>query len=268
MSRCLTILEVSQKQNYIFSSKKVKNNILNSAVIAYVLGSDYIEEVLATTTYADDKNMVYSGGGHVVLEFPDENTAKEMVSKITRTIYRDFDGLVVFAKSRVSDDDTSMRDCLKKLTEALERKKSIRSVVFHQVSYGVEKIDSDILDVIAENDVSVTKEQIEKSEYNSTAKEFTPVGYQPVYKFEELGGSKGESNFIAVVHIDGNGMGKRVEELYDLLEKSDTRQSWNDMKHSIREFSESIDKDFKTAYKEMALSLIHISDPTRQLERA
>ena len=47
-------------------------------------------------------------------------------------------------------------------------------------------------------------------------------------------------------------MGKRVEELYDLLEKSDTRQSWNDMKHSIREFSESIDKDFKTAYKEMA----------------
>ena len=97
-----------------------------------------------------------------------------------------------------------------------------------------------------------TSEQIEKSEYNSTAKEFTPVGYQQVYKFEELGGSKGESNFIAVVHIDGNGMGKRVEELYDLLEKSDTRQSWNDMKHSIREFSESIDKDFKTAYKEMA----------------
>lgn len=252
MSRCLTILEVSQKQNYIFSSKKVKNNIVNSAVIAHVLGADYIAEVLAKTTYADDKNMVYSGGGHVVLEFPDENTAKEMVSKITWTIYRDFDGLVVFAKSQVFDDDTSMRDCLKKLTEALERKKSIRSAVFRQGSYGVEKMDSDTLDVIAEDSVSDAKKKIEEAEYNSTAKEFTPVGYQPVYKFEELGGSKGESNFIAVVHIDGNGMGKRVEELYDLLEKSDTRQSWNDMKHSIREFSESIDKDFKNAYKEMA----------------
>ncbi len=49
MSRCLTILEVSQKQNYIFSSKKVKNNIVNSAVIAHVLGADYIAEVLAKT---------------------------------------------------------------------------------------------------------------------------------------------------------------------------------------------------------------------------
>ena len=170
MSRCLTILEVSQKQNYIFSSKKVKNNIVNSAVIAHVLGADYIAEVLAKTTYTDDKNMVYSGGGHVVLEFPDENTAKEMVSKITKTIYRDFDGLVVFAKSQVFDDDTSMRDCLKKLTEALERKKSIRSAVFHQGSYGVEKIDSDTLDVIAEDSVSDAKKKIEESEYNSTAK--------------------------------------------------------------------------------------------------
>ena len=72
MSKCLTILEVSQKQSYIFSSNKVKDNIVNSAVIAYVLGAKYIGEILQETNYVEEKNMVYSGGGHTILEFPDE----------------------------------------------------------------------------------------------------------------------------------------------------------------------------------------------------
>ena len=36
MSRYLTILEVSGKQNYIFSSNKLKDNVHRSAEIAYM----------------------------------------------------------------------------------------------------------------------------------------------------------------------------------------------------------------------------------------
>lgn len=247
MSKCLTILEVSQKQSYIFSSNKVKDNIVNSAVIAYVLGAKYIGEILQETNYVEEKNMVYSGGGHTILEFPDEKTAKEMVSIITKKIYCEFDGLMVFAKNKVFDDDLSVKECLKELTKALERKKSVRLASFHQGSYGIEKIDSNTLDVVAKENISETKKYVEKLEYSSTAKEYTPDGYDPVYKFEELGGSKNDSNFIAVVHIDGNGMGKRVEKLYDEMEK----KSWDDSKKRIREFSKAIDDDFKDTYKDM-----------------
>lgn len=250
MSRCLTILEVSQKQNYIFASKKVKDNIVNSAVIAHVLSAKYIKKILQETAYSEEENMVYSGGGHTILEFSDENLAKEMISIITKTIYCEFDGLTVFAKSKVFDDNVSMKDCLEELTKALERKKSVRVAAFHQGSYGVEMIDSDTLDVIAENSVSDTKKDIEESEYISSARKYTPEGYTPVYKFEDLGGTKNDSNFIAVIHIDGNGMGKRVENLYEKLEEN-KKQSWTDMKQSLRAFSESIDDDFKTSYREM-----------------
>ena len=37
MEHILTMLEVSQKQSYIFSSNKLKDNITNSAVIAWIM---------------------------------------------------------------------------------------------------------------------------------------------------------------------------------------------------------------------------------------
>lgn len=61
MNRYLVILEVSQKQAYIFGSNKVKDNIVNSAIIAYVLGEKYIDKVLSKRGYDKEKNMVYSG---------------------------------------------------------------------------------------------------------------------------------------------------------------------------------------------------------------
>lgn len=247
MTRCFTILEVSQKQNYIFASNKLKDNIVNSAVIAYVLGADYIKEVLQDTSYSEAKNMVYSGGGHTILVFDDEDTAREMVSILTQKIYCEFDGLMVFAKSELFDENTPIQECLKRLTESLERKKSVRLASFHQGSYGIEKVDANTLDVIAENSVSETKKKVERLEYDSTAKKYVPAGYRPAYQFEDLGGAKNDSNFIAVVHIDGNGMGKRVEELYEII----GGKSWEDTKKELKKFSDGIDNDFKKAYKEM-----------------
>ena len=251
MTRCFTILEVSQKQNYIFASNKLKDNIVNSAVIAYVLGAEYIREILQETSYSEEQNMVYSGGGHTILVFDDEDTARKMVSILTEKIYREFDGLMVFAKSEVFDEKTQIQECLKKLTESLERKKSVRLASFHQGSYGIERVDANTLDVIAENSVSDTKKKVERLEYDTSVRKYVPDGYRPVYQFEHLGGSKNDSNFIAVVHIDGNGMGKRVEELYDTIGE----KSWEDTKRSLREFSDGIDDDFKAAYREMTLEV-------------
>ena len=72
-------------------------------------------------------------------------------------------------------------------------------------------------------------------------------GYQQVYKFEDLGGTKDKSNFIAVVHIDGNAMGKRVEK----LQQRSKHLNWEEYKDILNEFSVSIDKDFKDVYREM-----------------
>ena len=61
MNRYLVILEVSQKQAYIFGSNKVKDNIVNSAIIAYVLGEKYIDKVLSKRGYDKEKNGLFGG---------------------------------------------------------------------------------------------------------------------------------------------------------------------------------------------------------------
>lgn len=246
MARYLSILEVSQKQAYIFKSKKVKDNIINSAIIAYVLSKEYLSELLSENGYSEEKNMVYSGGGHTILEFDSMEKAKRIVGIITESVYRQFDSLQIFAKIIEYDEAESPKVNLNNLVSALESKKSIRRSNFKQGSYGIEAIDVNTLDVVAKN-ISEDRKKVEEKENADTEHKFTPDGFKAVKQFSELGGTEKESNFIAVVHIDGNGMGKRVNDLYD----SKNALGWEKFKKTIRQFSEEIDADFKEAYMKM-----------------
>ena len=209
--RYLTILEVSQKQAYIFQSNELKKNILNSAVIAWIMDADYLEEAAKDLElFCREENLVYSGGGHTVLEFPTCEQAVRFTRSFTRTVRKDYPGIDVFAKTVKYTQDKSPAENLKELTKALERKKSERRAVFHQGSFGVERIDTNTLSPIP---YCTEKEARMPDKEERTDKSLMPEGFRRVYKLEELGGSRDKSNFIAVIHIDGNAMGKRVEKL-------------------------------------------------------
>ena len=249
VERYLTILEVSQKQAYIFASNKLRDNIVNSAVIAWVMSGEYFEEAVNDkSVFSKEVNLVYSGGGHTILEFAEKIQAYEATKRITTRIMKEYPGIEVFAATMAYDEAENPGENIKNLIKKLERKKAMRSAAFHQGSFGVERIDSNTLKpimVMGERNKPVKNEmpaQEKLVDENLSAEEF-----QNVYEFEKLGGSKGESNFIAVVHIDGNAMGKRVERIYSDNKKVD----WKTYKEKIRRFSESIDEDFKSAYKDM-----------------
>ncbi len=244
--RYLTILEVSQKQSYIFASNKLKDNIINSSTIERVMNPDYFESVANDKSlFSKEGNLVYSGGGHTVLEFPSREKAVLFTQKITEQIHRDYGGIEVFAKTEpyVETDEGGNRispgENVKSLIASLERKKSIRRAAFRQGSFGIEKMDSSTRDPVLKNECE--KKRMPKPEK-------LPSPYQGVYYFEHLGGDKDTSNFIAVVHIDGNAMGKRVED----LRKAHENDGWGDYKKAMDGFSKSIDEGFQSAYWEMA----------------
>lgn len=244
--RYLTILEVSQKQAYIFQSNELKKNILNSAVIAWIMDADYLEETAGDKLLFDQKeNLVYSGGGHTVLEFPTQEQAVRFTKIITKAIRENYPGIEVFAKTISYRGDNSPSENLKQLTIELEKKKSKRRAAFHQGSFGVEKIDTNTRRPVLYH---AEKEQKMPDKEEKTDKSFMPEGYHCAFRFEDLGGTKDKSNFIAVVHIDGNAMGKRVEQLQHKFKGLD----WTSYKEKLRQFSESIDEDFKAAYKDMS----------------
>lgn len=247
--RYLTILEVSQKQAYIFQNNELKKNIRNSAVIAWIMNADYLENTAADQSLFNKKDhLVYSGGGHTVLEFPTKDQAVQFTEIFTRAIRKDYPGIEVFAKTIKYEDENSPSENLKELTKTLERKKSVRRAAFHQGSFGVEKIDINTLKPILHSDEKEEKEEKLPEKEEKIDKSLMPSGYHRIFKFKDLGGTKDRSNFIAVVHIDGNAMGKRVEKLQQRFREL----GWTDYKEKLRAFSESIDVDFKTAYKEMS----------------
>lgn len=254
-TRVLTILEVSQKQAYIFASNKLRDNITNSAEIAWVLDSGYFSDKIADTVFSEEENLVYAGGGHTVLTFATKEQAVEFTKQITLQIHKDYPRIEVFAKTIEYDDTKTPGENLKELTKQLERKKSIRRSAFHQGSFGIEKINTNTQEPVAvREDEKANNSELAKEKCMSDAeKEFNEKlseklkGYNRVNEFSRLGGSKNESNFIAVVHIDGNAMGKRVENLYQKNQHAD----WDTYRDIMRKFSESIDRQFKEAYIDM-----------------
>lgn len=245
--RFLTILEVSQKQAYIFSSNKLKDNVTNSAVIAWVMDADYFEKVISDESkFSKEKNLVYSGGGHTILEFETKEKAWEFTKKITTRIHEEYKGIEVFAATMEYEENCSAGENIKKLTEKLEKKKSLRKSAFHQGSFGIEKINTNTLKPMYKGE-DEEKESKKPAKEEKIDKELFPEGYIRASEFKELGGSKNESNFIAVVHIDGNAMGKRVSNLYENNKTAD----WDTYKRKLANFSQSVDDDFKSAYKSM-----------------
>ena len=62
MKKRLMILEVSQKQAYIFASKKLQENAARSEDISYVTGSRFFQAA-AGELYSEEENLVFAGGG-------------------------------------------------------------------------------------------------------------------------------------------------------------------------------------------------------------
>ena len=122
--RQLMILEVSQKQAYIFASTRLRDNIANSEAICQVTDPAYLK--LAAEAEGKDfdveRRLVYSGGGHTVLEFDSEEEAKDFAWLITRRVKGEFPEIELFVRVIPYDESQLPGENLKRLSEELEVK--------------------------------------------------------------------------------------------------------------------------------------------------
>ena len=238
MSRFLTIIEVSQKQAYIFESSKLRDNIARSDEIACITGFPYITETAGCVEGFpfSEENLVYSGGGHTILEFEKKDSADLFVKALTKRILNELPGISLFCRTVEYDETLTPGENIKHLTAQLEKKKSIRRSFFHQGTYGIEEIDRNTGKPVLVSPRSLF--EVKGKE------EVPPRGFLYTTEFEKLGMTADKSGFIAVIHIDGNAMGKRVEELSSRY----SVHEWDTYKKQMRCFSEGIANDFLDSY--------------------
>ena len=245
-NKVLEILEVSQKQAYIFRSKKLKNNVAASEIIRYVTEPDCFRAA-GGELFNEEENLVYSGGGHAVLCFDKRDKARDFAVCIEKFILEKFPGLELFVKIRDYDPAVSPAENVRLLRSELEQKKGLRLSAFRQGTFGIEKgFDSDSINALVNDKADL--ETAERSDKFSAEEKQMFGDYKVADEFENLGGTKNESSFIAVIHIDGNSMGKRVEAIDSSVNKN---MSDFDCYSKVRKsFSSAIQSDFEKSILE------------------
>lgn len=254
MEKILMILEVSQKQNYIFSSKQLRENAARSEQIAYVTSSGFFQKA-AVSSFNKKENLIYTGGGHTVLQFSDKARALEFARAVTHAVLTQFPGMELFVKQIPYDGRLSPQKNLENLSQALERKKSLRNESFRYLSLGMEKLDP-----VTFQPLLCEKEKPEASAAVDSSLPKAPGGYKFPAQFEDLAG---EENFIAVIHIDGNAMGTKVAKIYEKY--SHPGADWEECCKSLKNFSDGIDLDFKNSFREMVDEMIARQSPDATL---
>ncbi len=237
MEKTLMILEVSRKQDYIFSSNKLRENAARSMDIAYVTSSAFFRET-AEELFSEEKNMVYSGGGHTVLQFEGREQATAFAKTVTEAVLRRYDGLELFVRQMPYDPARTPGENLKELSKALERKKSLRRSSFRRLSFGVETLGEET------HRPALLGAETRPAPRREGFPGLLPQGWTFPTEFEDLAG---DDNFIAVIHIDGNAMGKRVDRIYH---KEDG--DWDACCAALRAFSKNIQDSFEGAFRRMA----------------
>ena len=141
----------------------------------------------------------------------------------------------VFVQCLPFDEKSPPKDNLLALTAALERKKALRKASFRQLSAGVEALDAECFQPLP----------LEPAQSGPLGERFAPPeGWTFPKEFAELAG---DDPFIAVVHIDGNAMGRRVQQLYE-----NAGTDWEACRGSLQRFSGGVQADFEQAFRETA----------------
>lgn len=254
------MLDVSGIQNYIFSTNMLKQNLGASYIVEKVMSEEYLGKAISEgdTSYLKkwkenpdllqlnqdaSIEIAYTGGGNAVLLFKDKDESERFAKRWTKNVISEFPGLQPVAGKITEELDIenpeSFKQFFKKLREKLNESKALEQILVDIPRYGF------TANCIYTGDSAQYNNAVDKGEdkkYHSfSAREkirHEEPGYEKMTNlfkkelgtewrfprdFNEIAGPKGRQSRIAIIHIDGNNMGKQfstVNSLQEYREKS------------------------------------------------
>jgi hypothetical protein len=269
MTYTLTILDVSGVQKYLFDSNRLPHNLGASYLVEQAI-KEWVEIAVKDWKAGNieggaNYEIVYSGGGNVVLLFDSRDRAIEFSRRYTKHLLANAPGLRVVVQHTDFEWSQSLADVYTKALRTLAEKKAEQSPVMPMLGLGVTAAcqytglpaikpdsDDDNKRISAEVAAKVRAHQDARSRLK---KDFVDeLGeYEFAYDFN-LFGERDKASYSAVVHADGNGMGKRKEAIcQDPENRTDNRK----FIYTLRQFSEEVKKAGARAMQETFARLMN-----------
>lgn len=265
MKKYLVISEVSKKQGYIFKTNKLKENIGASTIIEYIT-----EDLPKRIGEKYNMELVSVGGGNSLFLFNTEDDGKNFIKYTTSEVLSKFPGVEFFMTYVDFDDESeSIIDKIDELYKKLNKKKSERKSVFKRNSYGIEEkcVTTGLAATYRSNDGLLSRESEQKREWSSIEKlkkyskestisniikKYEDKGYSFTNELEELGIEKGENSYIAIVSLDGNKMGQKIQHLKNNAKKRFNKENKKEAnvkyQKELYKFSQSIKNHYEEAF--------------------
>ena len=240
------LIEATSIQQYIFSSNKLTENIGASYIIEKLLyGKNGSMDEILKRLFTPDFNINlwreakdlepdspcevgYIGGGNTLVFFENEDHAKFFIKSFSTECLLKFPSLRIVIGVKRNFDTTYYKDEYEKLLQDLKKRKASH---VHNVSIAKHGITADcpwsneaaeVFRKTSSNFISMTSSSklfASNQSFNNQNNTFPCLNdiYQLPDEIDKLGQDK-EASYIAVVHIDGNGMGKIFSKINDIKE--------------------------------------------------
>ncbi len=254
----LNVLKVSKKQYYIFKSNKLKENIGASEIIRFVT-----EELAIRLCRENNGLLINAGGGQTIFYFNNESDSINFSKDLSLALLKNYPSLEFFISHTDYDPDKdSVIKKIKELFDGLEAKKAKREQYSYIIDFGVtQECDSTRLPAVYSQ---YNKDEGTTEFYSKEAKAKIDM-YGEMLKdkeqrkfalnFEDLGISKNEKSYVAITHIDGNRMGKKLKILGEKYENSYTPENIRERNEKyirdLQEFSSQIKIAFEKAFNKV-----------------
>lgn len=247
------LIDVISIQDYIFSSNKLKENVGASYLIKSMYEDilkeslkDVVGGILGICSWkknpddikilqGSDYEIGYIGGGNSLLFFKSKDNAADFIKSYSKALLQKAPGL----KTAFGiDDNFNVNDysnSIKRIHENLKKNKSMFStntvIPKHGITAdcprsgesaefcenaGASQNDKQYISAVSKTKLEASEKALQ--ELNEQYKILLSNQYTFTNGFEKLGQSKGENNYIAVVHIDGNNMGEKIKACKNLCE--------------------------------------------------
>jgi len=270
----LTVYDVTGIQKFIFSSSKLKENFGGSLLVARVMEELLVNAVKQANSkaYTDWKNspdfkmltdhdadaeIVYIGGGNAYVAYKDKAAAMRTTKTFSKKVFEETYSLTVLSASVETDfekDDYKIK--MKELIKTMDKKKNefIKTSPLKNIS--ITKESSNLKPVVKKekDEFLDTESIIKRNEFADNHDIFTEeflTGQEYIFPkdFENMGQEAGE-NHIAVVHIDGNNMGKSIEKALENI------KTFRDAVPKMRQISCNIAAQYRDSFRQLITFLI------------
>ncbi|NMG08856.1 hypothetical protein [Brasilonema sp. UFV-L1] len=267
----VTVVDTTGKQNYIFSSNRLRENIGASFLLSQAT-KEWVEETLeelgvpkksqeeAIEISELNAELIYAAGGNALIVFKSRETAVSFTRILSWRVLKEALGVnLLVAHAEFDWESNNLYSQIEKLKKNdIERQKYERILSAPLLGLGVtascnstqlpavdrsdkyikydedEQTDSYLISTETKQKLQAVKEANKKLQ-KFFAEEVDQNIYQFPYRTDHLGRSKGESSYAAIVHADGNGMGDRFKKYGEGREN-------RDYINAMRKFSKSVDQ--------------------------